>query len=54
MHCSTTTTANSLANLAFLFLVGTAHEMMGGAWVPNDMHRKIALESIVGALSYMG
>jgi hypothetical protein len=28
--------------------------MMGGAWLPDDMHKKVALEAIVGATQLDG
>ena len=37
---------NSLAELAFPYLAGKARAMMGGALVPEELHVKVALESI--------
>ncbi len=40
---------NSLAELAFPYLAGKAHVMMGGALVPDKLHAKVALEKIACA-----
>ena len=40
---------NSLAELAFPYIAGTAHTMMGGTLVPNDLQAKVALEAIACA-----
>ena len=37
---------NSLAEIAFLYLAGKAHAMMGGAMVPDNLHSKVALDAI--------
>jgi hypothetical protein len=37
---------NSLVELAFPYLDGKAHAMMGGAMVPDDLKPKVALEAI--------
>jgi hypothetical protein len=41
-----TTQHNSLPELAFSYIAGTAHTMMGGALVPDYLHEKVALEYI--------
>ena len=45
---------NSLAELAFSYLAGKAHAMMGGAMVPEDLKSKVALKAIACATQLDG
>ena len=45
---------NSLAELAFLYLAGKAHAMMGGAMIPDNLKSKVALKAIFCATQLVG
>ena len=45
---------NSLAELAFPYLAGKVHAMMGGTLVPDKLHAKVALEAIACATQLDG
>ena len=45
---------NSLEELAFPYIAGTARVMMGGALVPDDLRVKVALEAIACATQLDG
>ena len=48
------TSQDTLCYLTFQYIAGTAHVMMGGALVPDDMHVKVVLEAIACATQLDG
>ncbi len=45
---------NSLAELAFPYLAGKVHAMMGGALMPEELHVKVTLEAIACTTQWDG